>query len=86
MCIVVDGEMGLLARRGEGVGELTGAPAVGGEVRGDVGEDGEPPGSSGVSGGGVYLRRASAAEHGQRGCNWWPPVGNVEQRGGEEGL
>jgi hypothetical protein len=84
MSIIVDGEREVLAQRGEGVGDLTGTLAVIGEVRGDVGEDDEPPGSSGVSGDGVYLRRSSAAAHGQLGSNWAAMVGNVEQREVEE--
>jgi hypothetical protein len=43
------------------VGELTGAPARVGEVRGYVVVDGESSGTGGVSGYGSNRRRASAA-------------------------
>ncbi len=65
-CIVVDGEMRAYWRHGQGVGELTGVPAMVGEVRRDVVVDGGSSGTSGVSGDGVNLRRASAAAHGLR--------------------
>jgi hypothetical protein len=74
------------------VGELDGAPAVTGEVRSSVVDDDEAPGSSGVSWGGVFLRRSSATERGSElaiGAIWWAMWrGEVagllrEKRGGE---
>jgi hypothetical protein len=53
----VSGERGNSPRRRQGVGELVGAPAVEGEVHGNVVDDGEAEGSSGVSNGGLLLRR-----------------------------
>jgi hypothetical protein len=51
-----------------------GAPAIDGDVRSDVVEDGGPPGSSGVSGEGSNRRRASAAALGSddeiEGLRW----------------
>jgi hypothetical protein len=54
--VVVDARA-TLARRRQGVGAVVGAPAVDGEVRSDVVEDGDPPGGSGVSGEGSNRRR-----------------------------
>jgi hypothetical protein len=56
-CIVVSDEKGAYWRRWQGVGERDEAPAVDGDVRSDVVEDGGPPGSSGVSGEGSNRRR-----------------------------
>jgi hypothetical protein len=62
--VVVDGERQWRARRQQGVGGVVGAPAVVGVVRRDVVDDGEAPGSSGASWGGLLLRRASATVSG----------------------
>jgi hypothetical protein len=50
--IVVDGERRVAGGTGMGVGELTGAPARIGEVRGYVVVDDESSGTGGVSGDG----------------------------------
>ena len=52
MCIVVDGEMGLLARREEGVGVLPEVRRGSVMKQGDVGDDGGSLGTGGVSWGG----------------------------------
>jgi hypothetical protein len=66
MCIVVDGERWAYWRRGWGVGVLTGAPAMVGDVRGDVVEDGGSPGTGGVAGGGANLLLLLRRLHGLR--------------------
>jgi hypothetical protein len=72
--VVVDGEKQRRARRQQGVGAVVGAPAVVGGVRRVVVEDGEAPGSSGASWGGLLLRRSLAMKRGNDlaiGALWW---------------
>jgi hypothetical protein len=64
--VVVDGETRVYWRRREGVGELTGALAIVGEVRCDVVEDGGSPGTGGVAGGGANLLLLLRRLHGLR--------------------
>jgi hypothetical protein len=64
--VVIDGETRAYWRRREGVGELTGDPAIIGEVRSDVVEDDGSPGTGGVAGGGANLLLLLRWLHGLR--------------------
>jgi hypothetical protein len=58
------------------VGKLTGVPAMVGEVREKVVEDGEASGTGGVAGGGSNQRRRLRRPHGAPACNWRTTVDN----------